>query len=89
VDELKERLAQLRDVFDYVLIDAPGTNVCGDAQLLGQVVDAAILVIEANTTRRLTARRAKDALDAAGVRILGAVLHDRTFPIPERLYKRL
>jgi receptor protein-tyrosine kinase len=88
-DQLKERLAQLRNEFEYMLIDAPGTSVCGDAQLLGQVADAAILVIEANSTRRLTARKAKETLDAAGVRLLGTVLHNRSFPIPERLYKRL
>ncbi len=88
-DQLKERLAQLRETFEYMLIDAPGTSVCGDAQLLGLVADAAILVIEANSTRRLTARNAKETLDAAGVRLLGTVLHNRSFPIPERLYKRL
>jgi receptor protein-tyrosine kinase len=88
-DQLKERLAQLRETFEYMLIDAPGTSVCGDAQLLGLVADAAILVIEANSTRRLTARRAKETLDAAGVRLLGTVLHNRTFPIPETLYRTL
>jgi Mrp family chromosome partitioning ATPase len=88
-DQLRERLAQLREMFEYMLIDAPGTSVCGDAQLLGLVADAAILVIEANTTRRLTARKAKESLDAAGVRLLGTVLHNRSFPIPAGLYKRL
>ena len=88
-DQLKERFAQLREMFEYMLIDAPGTSVCGDAQLLGLVADAAILVIEASSTRRLTARKAKDTLDAAGVRLLGTVLHNRSFPIPESLYKRL
>lgn len=87
--QLKERLAELRDEFEYMLIDAPGTSVCGDAQLLGQVADAAILVIEANSTRRLTARNAKRSLDAAGVRLLGTVLHNRSFPIPEKIYTRL
>jgi Mrp family chromosome partitioning ATPase len=87
--QLKERFAQLRNEFEYMLIDAPGTSVCGDAQLLGQIADAAILVIEANCTRRLTARKAKESLDAAGVRLLGTVLHNRSFPIPEGLYKRL
>jgi Mrp family chromosome partitioning ATPase len=77
------------DEFEYMLIDAPGTSVCGDAQLLGLVADAAILVIEANSTRRLTARKAKETLDAAGVRLLGTILHNRSFPIPEGLYKRL
>ncbi len=87
--ELKERLTQLRDEFEYLLIDAPGTSVCGDAQLLGLVADAAILVIEANNTRRLPARKAKESLDAAGVRLLGTVLYNRSYPIPERLYKGL
>ena len=87
--QLKERLGQLRDEFEYMLIDAPGTSVCGDALLLGLVADAAILVIEANNTRRLSARKAKDTLDAAGVRLLGTVLYDRLFPVPERLYRRL
>ncbi len=87
--QLRERLSQLRDEFEYILIDAPATSVCGDAQLLGLVADAAILVIEANRTRRLTARKAGESLQAAGVLLLGTVLHDRTLPIPEQLYKRL
>ena len=87
--QLKERLGQLREEFEYMLIDAPGTSVCGDAQLLGLVADAAILVIEANRTRRLAARKAKETLDESGVRLLGTVLHNRTFAIPMRLYKNL
>ena len=87
--QLKERFAQLRDEFEYMLIDAPGTSVCGDAQLLGQIADAAILVIEANSTRRLTARKAKETLDAARVRLLGTILNNRTFAIPEAIYRKL
>ena len=88
-EELKKRLTQLRETFEYMLIDAPGTSVCGDAQLLGLVADASILVIEADSTRRLTARNAKESLEAAGVRLLGTVLYNRSFPIPERLYQWL
>lgn len=89
VDQLEERLARLRDVFEYLLIDAPGIRVCGDAEQLGHVAGAVILVVEASSTRRQAARNAKDALDAAGVRLLGSVLHNRSFPIPGKLYKRL
>jgi Mrp family chromosome partitioning ATPase len=88
-EELKERLAQLRGEFEYVLIDGPGTDVCDDASLLGQVADAVILVIEANRTRRLTARKAEETLEAAGVRLLGTVIYNRTFPIPEKIYRLL
>jgi Mrp family chromosome partitioning ATPase len=89
IDKLKERLARLREAFDFVLIDAPGTNVSEDAPKLGQLADAAILVIDANQTRRLTARNAMKTLEASGVKLLGTVLHDRSFPIPDRLYRRL
>jgi Mrp family chromosome partitioning ATPase len=89
LDSLKQILAKLRSTFKYVLIDAPGTNVCGDAPLLGEAADAAILVINANSTRRVTARKAKDTLQAAGVRLLGSVLCDRSYPIPESIYRKL
>jgi Mrp family chromosome partitioning ATPase len=87
--QLKERLAELRSEFEYMLIDAPGTSVSGDGQVLGLVADGAILIIEANRTRRLTARMAKQTLDAAGVRVLGTVLRNRLFPIPDVLYRNL
>jgi Mrp family chromosome partitioning ATPase len=87
--DLRHRLTQLMDEFDYILVNAPGIGVSRDAALVGEVVGAAILVIEANATRRQTARRAKDSLEAAGVRLLGTVLRNRSFPIPESIYKRL
>jgi Mrp family chromosome partitioning ATPase len=87
--ELRHRFKQLEDTFDYLLVDAPAVGASRDAALIGEVVGAAILVIEANATRRQAARRAKDSLEAAGVRLLGTVLRNRSFPIPEALYKRL
>lgn len=89
VDELKLRLTQLDESFEFLLIDAPGTRVSKDAELLGYVADAAILVVEANKTRRVAAGKAKEGLEAAGVRLLGTVLNDRTFPIPDKVYKFL
>jgi succinoglycan biosynthesis transport protein ExoP len=86
--ELKQRLKQLQDCFDYVLVDAPANSVCGDAIALGQIADAAILIIEADKTRRLTARRAKETLEAAGVRLLGTVLRNQSPSLPKRLLKR-
>jgi MinD-like ATPase involved in chromosome partitioning or flagellar assembly len=89
VNELKERLLALRAEFEYLLIDVAGANVRGDATVLGQVTDAVILVIEANETRRVAARKAKETFEAANIRLLGTVLHNRTFPIPEQLYRKL
>lgn len=89
IDELKNRLTQLSGAFEFVIIDAPGTDVSPDAEIIGHVADAAVLVIEANKTRRTAAAKAKEGLEAAGVRLLGTVMNGRTFPIPQRLNRFL
>lgn len=86
---ITDRLTALRTRFDFIIIDAPGANVRGDASVLGQLADGTILVIEANSTRKAAALKAKQYLEGTNVRILGSVLHNRTFPIPERLYRKL
>lgn len=88
-DSLKSRFAELRDEFDFVLVDAPPLSRYADAITLGQVTDGFVLVLEANSTRREVAQMAAESLRAANIRILGAVLNKRTFPIPASLYKKL
>ena len=86
---LKKSLDDLRAAFEYILIDAPGANTSGEAGVLGQIADATILVIEANSTRKAAALRAKKALESMDVRLLGTILNNRTFPIPEKLYRTI
>lgn len=88
-DALEHVFAKLKSAFGYIFIDGPGAGIDSDVGVLGQVADAAILVIEANSTRRRTARKAKDNLDAAGISLLGTILNNRTFAIPEALYRKL
>ena len=88
-ERLKTRLAELRKEFDFVLIDAPPLTRYSDAIGLGQMTDGLILVLEANSTRREAALQVAEGLRAANIRILGAVLNKRTFPIPETLYNKL
>jgi len=45
--------------------------------------------LEANSTRREAAVKVSENLRAAQIRVLGAVLNKRTFPIPESLYSKL
>jgi Mrp family chromosome partitioning ATPase len=89
VERLKIRIAELRNEFDYVLIDAPPLNLYSDATALGQLADGLIIVLEANVTRRETALRVSENLRTTQVQVLGTVLNKRTFPIPEALYQRL
>ena len=88
-DGLRSRMVDLKEEFDYVLIDASPVSSNADAVLLGQSADGIILVVQADSTRREAARIAKETIDNAKVRLLGAILTDRKFPIPEALYRKL
>lgn len=82
-------VAELRTQFDWVLVDASSLGVGCDALSVARRTDGVIVVIEANATNREAARKALEELSAAGVQVLGAVLNQRRFPIPQRLYKHL
>jgi len=58
-----------------------------EAIALGQLAEGMVLVVEADATRREAIKRAKENLLAAGVNVFGAVLNNRTFPVPELIYK--
>jgi polysaccharide biosynthesis transport protein len=89
VEWLPGRLRELRLEFDYTILHGPPAALCSDATLLGYLSDGVVLVLEANSTRRASAQRAVQMLQATNARILGSVLSRRTFPIPEGIYRRL
>jgi Mrp family chromosome partitioning ATPase len=86
---LQARFQELRAEYDYVLIEAAAAGLYTDATALGQLADGMVLVLEAHATRRDIAQSVKDELVRANVRMLGTVLNNRTFPIPQLLYSRL
>jgi Mrp family chromosome partitioning ATPase len=88
-NRLQGRLAELFGEFQYVLIDAASFNTCNDGAVLGRLTDGVVLVVRANTSRREIALKALQELQAANLPVLGAVLNQRTFPIPEKIYKLL
>lgn len=88
-ERMKILLNELRQEFDYVLIDAPPIGQYSDTFGIGQLADGLVMVLEANVTRREVAARAADRLRELDVNILGAVLNKRTFPIPDSIYRHL
>jgi receptor protein-tyrosine kinase len=88
-DRLSERVAELRQDFEFVIIDAPPLTRYSDALVLGQLSDGLVLVLEADSTRREAASVAASTLRSASIPILAYVLNKRNFTIPEAIYKRL
>ena len=88
-DGLRVRMEELRKAFKYVVIHSGPLRLETSAMLLSRWTDGVVLVVEANSTRRDSARRVKEILAAANVSVLGVVLNNRTFPIPDAIYHRL
>jgi polysaccharide biosynthesis transport protein len=68
-------VAKLRRNFDTILIDTPPMMTISDARVLGQLADAAILVIRAGETTRDAAMTAKLRLMEDGIPVLGTILN--------------
>ena len=88
-DRMRMRIHELRSEFDFVLIDSPAMSLGSDAIGLGSLSDGVVLVLKANASRKQTARQAVQSLQEGNAKVLGAVLNQRQFPIPESIYKRL
>ncbi|MGA9039570.1 MAG: hypothetical protein WB421_03460 [Terriglobales bacterium] len=88
-EPLSARVAELRLDFDYAVLCGPPAGQGSQTALLGHLCDGVVLVLEANSTRRVAAQKAKEMLYAASARLLGTVLNQRTFPIPEGIYRKL
>lgn len=88
-DGLRSRIMELRSAFHYVVIYAGPLRLQTVPMLISRWTDGVVLVLEANSTPRDYAKRVTEMLRAANVSLLGVVLNNRTFPIPEPIYRRL
>jgi Mrp family chromosome partitioning ATPase len=81
------RLRELTAEFDFsILWCAPVSWLTAS---IGRSCDGLVLVLTANKTRRLVAAQIKDQLRKAKVPLLGTVLAERRFPVPQGLYRSL
>jgi Mrp family chromosome partitioning ATPase len=88
-ETMRRRMLELRAEFDYVLLDVAAVSAGNHAAVLGSWCDGVAIVVKANSTNRRDARQAVKDLQAANALVLGAILNQRTFPIPESIYNRL
>lgn len=80
VTELPRVLEQLYGCYEIVLIDGPPILLSADAELLAGLVDAALLIVEADANVVGEVRRAAKTLSKAGPPAAGALLN-RVRPI--------
>ena len=68
-------MIELKQRYDYVLIDTPPMANVVDAAIVGKVCDGAILVIESGFVGYRAAQKAIKQLEKSGTHMLGAVLN--------------
>jgi Mrp family chromosome partitioning ATPase len=84
-----EFMDRLKQTFDLVLVDSWSVSIPPKPMLFSPHVDGVVLVVDAGKTRWQIAEQQKRELTAQGGNVLGVILNNRTYPIPESIYKRL
>lgn len=74
-EKMKNLLQELRNDYDYILVDTPPVVVVTDAALLASICDGTILVISSGQAVIDGAVKAKGILQVAKANILGVVLN--------------
>ena len=80
----KEILRESREMFDYIIVDAPPLGIFTDATVLINQADGALLVVRANRTRFSAIDRILDPLPKD--RLLGVVLNQSEDVMEETHY---
>jgi succinoglycan biosynthesis transport protein ExoP len=73
-EAMQRLIGQLRDSYDYVIIDGPPVLLASEAKILAKYVDGTILVFNAAATRRGTGVRTLGELKQSNANIFGCVL---------------
>jgi capsular exopolysaccharide synthesis family protein len=73
---MRQLIDEARETFDWVIIDTPPLVLLPDANLLASMVDAAVLVVRAESTPHAMVKRAMDAIGRS--RLMGVVLNSAT-----------
>lgn len=68
-------LKELRNVYDYIILDTPPLGSVTDAAIVAKECDGAVLVIESERVSYKLAQKVQEQLEKTGCKILGAVLN--------------
>ena len=86
---MKAVMAELKRQYDYILIDTPPIIAVTDAGILGSQADGVIMVIQAGRTQRGIIKRASELLHQCHARVLGHVLTNIEYHLPQYIYRYL
>ena len=86
---MKNLIDELRGRYDYVLIDTPPIISVTDSGIVGAQVDGVMMVVQAGRTQRGIVDHATELLDQAHAKLIGHVLTNIEYHLPEYIYRYL
>jgi succinoglycan biosynthesis transport protein ExoP len=83
---MRDLIAELRELYDHIVIDTPPTLSVTDAVVLSPRADATILVIRSGQTTKQALRRARDILMQVNAHVAGILLNAVDLTSPDYYY---
>lgn len=72
---MKCLVEQLKEDFDYIILDAPPVLAVSDAQILVNMADGVLVAIRAGSTKKENVNSALSSLKSVNANIIGTVLN--------------
>jgi capsular exopolysaccharide synthesis family protein len=86
---MEDFLNDVRRRFDFVIIDTPPIISVTDSGIVGAQTDGVFMVVQAGRTQRGIIRRAEELLHQSHSNILGHILTNIEYHLPEYIYRYL
>jgi len=86
---MKKFLTQLKSQYDFIIIDSPPIIAVTDSGIIGAQADGVLMVIQAGRTQRGIIKRAEELLHQSHSKVIGHVLTNIEYHLPEYIYRYL
>jgi succinoglycan biosynthesis transport protein ExoP len=86
--KMKDILKDLRQRFEFILIDSPPVIAISDAAILSVITDGVLLVLDGQRTSTGSVQKAVERLDTVRARFLGVILNAVNLDDPDYAYYR-
>jgi polysaccharide biosynthesis transport protein len=86
--KMKDILKELRQQFEFILIDSSPVMAISDAAILSVITDGVLLVFDGQRTSTACAQKAVERLDTVRARFLGVILNAVNLDDPDYSYYR-
>jgi len=87
--KMKDLIPELEKHFNYIILDTPALIPYADARILASYVDGVMLSVQALRTRREVVFRAQEQLLNVKAKLLGVILTQVEYHIPEYIHRHL